>query len=127
MAMTVTRTSTSMKAFCFIFTIYLLFLSVQPCQDFESGGFSSASPETGQQKLLLSGGDCENENETHECSPFCICSCRQVSTSYNLTALSVTENSEAVVMNSPAVFYQNNYSNQYLNSIWQPPKFNFTA
>jgi hypothetical protein len=116
-----------MKAFCFIFSFYLLFLSVQPCQDFEAGGFSYAPVGNERQAVMQHNSGGETESETHECSPFCICSCRQVSTSYNLVVLSITENTEAVVTTSQANLYQNNYSNQYLNSIWQPPKFNFTA
>ncbi|HEX8735354.1 MAG TPA: DUF6660 family protein [Pyrinomonadaceae bacterium] len=111
-----------MKAFCFIFSFYLLLLSVQPCQDFEAGGFSDASAEDERQTLVLHGSSGETEKETHECSPFCICSCRQVSASYNLTVLSIPEAAEAVAATSRANLYQNNYSNQYPNSIWQPPK-----
>jgi hypothetical protein len=100
---------------------------VQPCQDFAPAGESLNPQSESEQARLQDGGEGDRQEDTHECSPFCICSCRQVSTSYNLTVLSMAEEVTAVAAASPAVFYQNNYSNQYLSSIWQPPKFTFTV
>ena len=78
-----------MRVFCFIFSFYLLLLSVQPCQDFAASGFSYPQIENEQAQLHNEGKD--SESESHECSPFCICSCRQVSIIDNFSVLASSE------------------------------------
>jgi len=50
-----------------------------------------------------------------------------MSVSYNFTALSMPKETAVLINQIPKVETQDNYSNQSLDSIWQPPKFNFTA
>jgi hypothetical protein len=113
-----------MKVFCFIFSVYLLVLSVQPCQDLGNGEFSY--PETGNEQTLLHDGNAPQQ-EAHECSPFCICSCRQVSVTYNFSVLSLPKEVAVFAKAGAQVTIQNHYSRQYPDLIWQPPKFNFIA
>jgi hypothetical protein len=113
-----------MKLFCFIFSFYLLLLSVQPCQDFAAGEFSR--PPTGNEQMLLYNDE-DTQTETHECSPFCICSCRQVSFKNNFSVFSLSKEIAVFAKLTSQIYYQNNYSHQHLDSIWQPPKFNVTA
>jgi len=113
-----------MKIFCFILSFYLLLLSVQPCQDFSASQFFDAQTENEQTRLL----DCEDtQQETHECSPFCICSCRQMSVKNDFSIFSPPKEIAVFLKYISRISYQNNYSHQHLDFIWQPPKFDFTA
>jgi hypothetical protein len=114
-----------MKIFCFIFSIYLLLLSVQPCQGIAAVGFSQ--PKTENEQSNLQNHEETEDCETHECSPFCICSCRQISVPFNFSAVAINQETAAFTKEFPKVFSQDNYHLQYFDSIWQPPKFNFIA
>ncbi|MGI8849068.1 MAG: DUF6660 family protein [Pyrinomonadaceae bacterium] len=114
-----------MKVFCFIFSFYLLLLSVQPCQDFAASEFSR--PQTGSEQTLLHPSGEDTQTETHECSPFCICSCRQVSVKYDFSIFSLPKEITVFAKLTAQISYQDDYSHQHFDSIWQPPKFNFTA
>jgi len=114
-----------MRVFCLIFSFYLLLLSVQPCRDLAVAGFPQAKIEN-EQSNLQNHEDTE-DCETHECSPFCICSCRQVSVTYTFSALAIKQETTTFTKESPKVFFQDNYYHQYFDSIWQPPKSNFIA
>ncbi|MCA1623370.1 MAG: hypothetical protein LC768_06840 [Acidobacteria bacterium] len=114
-----------MKVFCFIFSVYLLVLSVQPCQDFAASEFSRPQIKNEQTRLYSNGEN--TESESHECSPFCICSCRQVSVTDTISVLSSNKKLAVFTKSAAQISYQNDYSHQPLNFIWQPPKFNFTA
>jgi hypothetical protein len=108
-----------MRVFCFIFSIYLLLLSVQPCQDFATSEFSRPQIESEQAQLH---NDENTESESRECSPFCICSCRQVSVADKMPVLASGELLAVFTKSVAGIFYQSNYSHQHLNSIWQPPR-----
>ncbi len=75
-----------MRVFCFIFSFYLLLLSVQSCQDFAAGDFSLSQIKNELSSLNREGENAKSEN--HKCSPFCICSCRQISITDNINACS---------------------------------------
>ncbi len=64
------------------------------------------------------------DKESDDCSPFCICSCCHVFTVANFPAFSVKNIYTVSTAHEAKISYQNNYSQQHLNSIWQPPKFN---
>lgn len=114
-----------MRVFCFIFSFYLLLMSVQPCQDFATSGFFNPQIENEQTQFHDDGGN--SESESHECSPFCICSCRQVPLTDKIPVLSSNEKITVSTKSTYKVFYQSSYSHLHLNFVWQPPKFNFTA
>jgi hypothetical protein len=113
-----------MRAFCFIFIFYLLFLSAQPCQDLAAGEFARP-PMASEQTRLQNNYD--SQPESGECSPFCICLCRQISATDDFPVFA-SRGKTAFLTNAPVpIFYRNDYSHQHLTFIWQPPKFNFTA
>jgi len=64
------------------------------------------------------------ENESDDCSPFCICSCCQIFTAANFPVFTVKNVYTVSIAHDTKIAYQNNYSQQHLNNIWQPPKFN---
>lgn len=114
----------SMKIFCFSFIVYLLVLSWQPCNDL-TAKFSSCESKSFTETTHLS--ETETPDEPDDCSPFCICSCRQISTVYTNLNFIATSALIASFENAPEISYQNPYSHQNLDLIWQPPKFDFTV
>lgn len=113
-----------MKTFSFIFGLYLLLLSLQPCQDLVADEFLSLQNEN--ELTQLSDYNENTESGTDECSPFCICSCRQTPVADQFFSV-LAANELTVFAKTPQNSYQNDYSHLHLDSIWQPPKFNFTA
>lgn len=114
----------SMKIFCLSFIIYLLVLSWQPCNDLTTK-ILSCEPNVDIQTNHVH--DTEATDEGDDCSPFCICSCCQISTVYAQLNFSVTSAFVASFENAPEISYRNPYSFQNPDPIWQPPKVNFTA
>jgi hypothetical protein len=114
-----------MRPFLYIFTFYLLFLSVQPCGDLvpadapDQAAFGQANFE----KQAPSGPD-DCPDPGHECSPFCICSCRQVPAAQEILTAAPDQETKIIVSVLPKTAFQNNYSHQLTGSIWQPPKNN---
>lgn len=107
-----------MKKFCFIFIVYLLFLSSQPCQDFAEN-LTSHSKTSVQQTDLH---DSREQTETDDCSPFCYCSCCSISFAYTHLEESGNFQTTAKISEKDFSGYQNPYSKLYSNFIWQPPK-----
>jgi len=113
-----------MKVFCFIFSLYILFLSFQPCEEMTAKTERRAGKAFAQTQLQAAGQDHE---ESDNCSPFCICSCCHFSTVYQFKSFSVTNKLTTFAISRPEFSYQNPYSQTYKNSIWQPPKFDSRA
>lgn len=113
-----------MKIFCLSFIFYLLVLSWQPCNDL-TAKFSPCESKSVAETVHLH--ETETPDEADDCSPFCICSCCQISTVYANLNFSVTSAFVASFENAPESLYQNPYSFQNPDLIWQPPKFNFTV
>ena len=111
-----------MKVFCFFFSVYILLLSLAPCEEFavkaelrfdevsEQVQFHSTDDETGD-----------------DCSPFCICSCCHFSTVYQFKNFAVTNKITIAAISTSQGSYQNPYAKDFKTSIWQPPKFNSIA
>jgi hypothetical protein len=107
------------RAFSFIFIIYIVFLVTQPCQDMISPIDNAGSGETVIANIQNDSDDHEVEEE---CSPFCACSCcihavarQRISTESSLRL-------EFIGHNASSVDYDACYSKAHQNSIWQPPK-----
>ncbi|HEV7646337.1 MAG TPA: DUF6660 family protein [Pyrinomonadaceae bacterium] len=112
-----------MKTFSIIFSFYLLLLAIQPCPDL----FSAHEAGDTTSHITLPFGADECPDEERECSPLCNCSCRQM-TAFQVLEVRPPDSQNKIarsgVLNTA---FQNNYSHQTLNSIWQPPKNNSIA
>lgn len=110
-----------MKVFCFIFSVYILLLSLAPCSEMIE--FAESLNKKPSQQVTL-----QNDNKTdangENCSPFCICSCCHFSTVYQFKTFSVTSKQIVQPVSTNPNFYQNPYAKEYKTSVWQPPKFN---
>jgi hypothetical protein len=62
------------------------------------------------------------QNETDDCSPFCICACCQTTVSHSRFFLPITNQVTQTIAHKPYIFHQNPDEKNYQNSIWQPPK-----
>ena len=110
-----------MKVFCFIFSVYILLLSLAPCDELTAmAEFENAN--VSQETFIHN--DFQTDENGDDCSPFCICSCCHFSTVYQFKTFSVTEKITILAVSTPENSYQNPYLKDHKNSIWQPPKFN---
>jgi hypothetical protein len=110
-----------MKTFSIIFSFYLLLLAIQPCPDL----FSAHEAGNDTSRITLPFGADECPDEERECSPLCNCSCRQVTVSH-LAEIRPPHSQNKIARGAVlSAAFQNNYSHQLSNSIWQPPKNNF--
>ena len=107
-----------MRIICFIFSIFLLSLSFQPCADSASHEYENGIVNT------VDGHDHDHHSDdehTDNCSPFCSCSCCGVVTiktaTYTIPVFRIPpEYSEEINT------YQPIYSQSFSAKIWQPPK-----
>lgn len=114
-----------MKLFSAIFIIYLAFLAVQPCEDLVArDGFDDHAASVEQ---TAPQDDCPDSAPDHECSPFCICSCRQMSAMQFDLKAALTPNVKFDRHTISSHVFNNDYSHQFLDTIWQPPKNNPNA
>ena len=105
-----------MKTFTFTFIFYILLLLAQPCQD----TFVQVS-RNDESETINERQPAEDDTQPEDCSPFCICACRQVPTAYHyFTSINVEVKGSAT--RAPAFEYQNPYTKNFHDSIWQPPK-----
>lgn len=101
-----------------IFIFYLLLLSWQPCQDLVTNTGFHPKPIAGQTDLH----DMQEQNESDDCSPFCICSCCQTSVTYAYFSQPLANKITIKITSKLPLDYQNPDEKTYQNSIWQPPK-----
>jgi hypothetical protein len=110
-----------MKIFCFVFSFYILLLSLAPCGEMTAIG-ELQNKEISQQTQIQT--DTQTDENGDDCSPFCICSCCHFSTAYQFKTFSVTNKVTVSAMFRAENLYQNPYAKEYKTSVWQPPKFN---
>jgi len=113
-----------MKLFCLIFSLYILLLSFQPCEEL-TAEVNLRGLKTFQQTRIQANEQTDACGD--ECSPFCICSCCHFSTVYQFKTFSVTNKITVAAISRPNFSYQNPSYQTYKTSIWQPPKFNSIA
>ena len=107
-----------MRVFAYIFSIYILALSVMPCSDV----YNDCKSDT----ALAQSSQSHNHKSDHNdvCSPFCTCTCCSVSANPQFTPFVVKVAKPLVTTkltfpNRDFFFVSNFYGN-----IWQPPKVN---
>ena len=112
-----------MKYLCLIFVFHLSLLSWQFGQDFTAENVSCSPAEAHQLNLHNDS----NPDETEDCADFCLCEeFESAELDDNLT-LSVKNRFVVFVEKTVENSYRKRYSRKYLDSIWQPPKIDFTA
>ncbi|APD05890.1 hypothetical protein UJ101_00338 [Flavobacteriaceae bacterium UJ101] len=101
-----------MKFFIYIFSIFILTLTVQPCQD-------GADDTT----ISYEHQDDNHDHENHQdsCSPFCSCiCCGMVSSDIELNKVASTKELPEYKTTHTS-FYKNLYFKEFIDSITHPP------
>ncbi|MBP1640127.1 MAG: hypothetical protein H6Q17_1710 [Bacteroidetes bacterium] len=101
-----------MKWFAILFSVYLLGLSLYPCQDAVSGG-SKHQSEVVQGTPLHT--DCMDQ-----CSPFCNCQC--CSTPVLGFVPSIQPHYWTLALGELLPKYISQYYSSLFSSVWQPPE-----
>jgi len=103
----------SMKFLCHLFSLYFLWLTVQPCTDYKEVESAGNYAENSTHK-----DDCCDDN-SELCSPFCYCSCCCTNVVINHTTESFLALSD-IYKPSPSIAISD--EKEVFLAIWQPPK-----
>ncbi|WP_368407646.1 DUF6660 family protein [Chryseobacterium edaphi] len=105
-----------MKFLVFIFTFYLMAISLVPCSDVdENSGFSETKVERLQ--------DNHQSGHSDVCSPFCTCNCCQMTVaSFKIEPLLDFPAHIQIYFSKKILFQKNDFAYQVYDHIWQPPK-----
>lgn len=106
------------KVFCLIFSVYLIVLSWQPCQEIVNNAQLHIQFSNNQ----VEDYHAEDNSSEDNCSPFCICSCCQMSVAYHNFLPQITTEISPQIKEQLISFYENPYLSNNLNSVWRPPK-----
>ena len=105
-----------MKFFAYIFSIYILALSVMPCSD--------ASNDCRSKTEVAERADAHShKNDTNDiCSPFCTCTCCSVSANPKFTPFSIKIAKLVVVSKLTFPNREFSFVSNFYGNIWRPPK-----
>lgn len=105
-----------MKIFIFIFSIYLLALSLVPCSD--------AFNECQNIEVDYSHDHEHNHESDHDdnCTPFCTCSCCGTSMIFNLTLMPFLKLRDKILLSNEVINSESSFCSSFYGAIWQPPK-----
>lgn len=103
-----------MKCFTLLFNIYLLALGFFPCADVDD------CVETNNIAITANTSNKEDNKETENCTPFCICACCAVPIIHQ--SVSIKEVSQQIHLGVKYASLKIKYPSHNSASIWQPPK-----
>lgn len=105
----------NVRVFFFIFSCYILAVSVLPCADKTDCKYQESEISN-----FATKDHTEHKGDTENCSPFCMCACCEQSVSFILTPITLKN----VKVSSIEVFhvYKISLVSETFESIWQPPK-----
>lgn len=106
------------RAFSFIFIVYLVALLTQPCDEI----FPVINRDSSQSVVSCIGNGSTTETTGEECSPFCICSCCSHPVANQVFTIKTTRETMREMSVQMSVEYTNPYTANHFDSIWQPPK-----
>lgn len=106
----------AVKVFCFIFIIHLVVLLSVPCEEF----FPDTPSNQSQIAMFVSGRD--EETQTDDCSPLCICSCCGQSVASPVLNFAVTTEIQNAAIITTLPESSTPETATYNDSVWQPPK-----
>ncbi len=102
-----------MKWFFILLSVYIIFIATMPCAD-ETDNCTKTHKE-----LINDNKNHEDKNAPDTCSPFCVCSCCNVTVIFNhfFFDCNLFKSLESFIIS----YYQDSIS-FYYHPIWQPPK-----
>jgi len=109
-----------MKIFWLILSIYLVSLSVLPCNDKEECDINVKVEQT---SILKTNTHDQHKHENEHCPPFCTCSCCGAHSYHLQIAIDqFKKNKNFAIEKKQICTYAFIYSNEYSSKIWQPPR-----
>ena len=107
-----------MRLFAYIFSIYILALSVVPCSD--------ASNDCKSNTTVSERIEAHNHNSDHNdfCSPFCTCTCCSTTASLKFTPYKFRIPKPIATSKITYPVRDFSFVSNYCGKIWQPPKIN---
>lgn len=106
-----------MRVASFTFIVYFLILLTQPCQDV----FAVAEKHSDSDTCAVQNAD-QGDPVSDECSPLCICGCCSLAVADHTFSPVIARQTVIMESRETLIEYNNPYTPQYLDSIWQPPK-----
>lgn len=106
-----------MKFICYIFSFYVLLLSVVPCVDAVGASVSNE-----HLTLQSSQDNGQSNKEDNDCSPFCTCACCGCN-AFNVPCFYTVVSCSEFVSENFICNYSVCFSSDFISSIWQPPKY----
>lgn len=105
-----------MKTGIFIFSIYLLALSLVPCSD--------AINECQNIDVEYSHDHEHDHDSDHDdhCTPFCSCSCCGTSMINNSVLIPFLKLRDKVILSNEVINFESSFFSSFFGAIWQPPK-----
>lgn len=108
-----------MKFVAFSLILHIFVLLTVPCED----TFAAVSEIPAKDVMTRSMDEPTNDIPTDEdCSPFCICTCRQVPAAFVQFTELASSKVYASKSNVPAFEYTAPFTSNFPTAIWQPPK-----
>ena len=112
-----------MKISTYIFTFYMLTLSLVPCGDGGGGIVELIKHLNGIEHHHVSDHQQHSKGCGDDtCTPFCVCNCCSMTINVP-TIANLTEVPLKFISGTTLAYNSNFYPSGYLSSIWQPPKF----
>ena len=108
-----------MRAFCFIFIVYIVLLLTQPCQDMIAAFDGGNDPNSAVARVDQPSNP---EHPSDDCSPLCFCSCCSLSVADRAVAKISVTTIATVSFSAIPTEYTSPVTSTFQNSIWQPPK-----
>lgn len=102
-----------MRFFCYILSIYIVFLTSLPCID--------QPLQNHVEKTELGGNSNHQHHDGDDCSPFCTCNC--CGTPVIQQDFFVHFDAFTLLQEYDLPEYISVFTSDYLKSIWQPPQF----
>ncbi|WP_139418819.1 DUF6660 family protein [Chryseobacterium mulctrae] len=107
-----------MKLLRFILTIYFIALLIMPCSDVKA-----KSVKDNHTQISLNTENSHSHNIDDGCSPFCFCSCCQITvTAFKMEPFLDVPLQVKAYFSKKILFHRNNIAYQVYDHIWQPPK-----
>jgi hypothetical protein len=108
-----------MKHFWFVFSLFLIMLSVLPCSD------AVECKDSLNTEVSNHDDHDQHSHNSEQCPPFCSCACCGIQiTTFENTTFFFTENHVFTSQKAKINWYQSIYLSKISDKIWQPPKIN---
>lgn len=107
-----------MRLFAYIFSIYILALSVMPCSD----AYNDCESDTTYKEYSQAHNHSTDHNDN--CSPFCTCTCCSTTANPKFTPLKFQITKPIVSSKITYPIRDFSFISNYCGNIWQPPKIN---